>query len=52
MALKGSLYISVDVALQAIMALGLWAQLAKFDIESAYRLILVHPKDRLLLGMH
>ncbi len=45
-------YITVDVALRAIMALGPMAQLAKFDIESAYRLIPVHPEDRLLLGMH
>ena len=26
--------------------------MAKVDIQSAYRLILVHPDDRLLLGVH
>ena len=27
------------------------AKLAKFDIQSAYRLVSVHPEDRYLLGM-
>ena len=31
--------------------LGRGAQLAKFDLENAYRMIPVHPNDRKLLGM-
>ena len=31
--------------------MGTCTQLAKFDIESAYRIVPVHPTDRLLLGM-
>lgn len=44
-------YTSVDQAVQTIMTLGPGALMAKFDIESAYRLIPVHPDDRPLLGM-
>lgn len=44
-------YITVDQAMKAIIARGPGAQMAKFDIESAYRLIPVHPEDRPLLGM-
>ena len=44
-------YASVDDAVQIILSLGKATQLAKFDIENAYRLIPVHPSDRLLLGM-
>ena len=43
-------YISVDDAASAILHLGRGAMLAKFDLESAYRLVPVHPQDRLLLG--
>ena len=44
-------YTSVDEAVQRFSELGKGALLAKLDIESAYRLIPVHPDDRLLLGM-
>ena len=44
-------YTSVDDAVRRIIRLGRGARLAKFDIESAYRLIPVHPEDRRLLGM-
>ena len=44
-------YTSVDAAVRLIMAMGPGTLLAKFDIESAYRLIPVHPDDRPLLGM-
>ena len=44
-------YTSVDEAVQAILSLGQGAQMAKVDIESAYRIIPVYPTDRLLLGM-
>ena len=44
-------YTSVDEALHLILPLGPGTQLAKFDIESAYRLVMVHPDDRHLLGM-
>ena len=44
-------YASVDQAVQTLMALGPRAEMAKFDTESAYRLIPVHPDDRPLLGM-
>lgn len=44
-------YTSVDEAVQIINKLGRGSLLAKIDVESAYRLIPVHPEDRLLLGM-
>lgn len=44
-------YISVDDAAKAAARLGQGALLAKVDIKSAYRMVLVHPEDRLLLGM-
>ena len=44
-------YSSVDDAVQAVGRLGKGALLAKFDLENAYRLVPVHPVDRLLLGM-
>ena len=44
-------YTSVDEAVQRFSELGQGSLLAKLDIESAYRLIPVHPADRLLLGM-
>ena len=31
--------------------LGIRAKMAKFDIQSAYRLVPVHPEDHYLLGM-
>ena len=44
-------YVTIDDAIQAIQQLGEGAFLAKTDIESAFRLIPVHPDDWELLGM-
>ena len=44
-------YTSVDKAVQHLVSIGPGAQLAKLDMESAYRIVSVHPTDRLLLGM-
>ena len=44
-------YTSVDDALRIIGGLGKGTLLAKFDLRSAYRIVPVHPTDRLLLGM-
>ena len=44
-------YASVDDAVRAVLALGRGTRLAKFDIQSAYRIIPVHPSNRQLLGM-
>ena len=44
-------YTSVDEAARLVDSLGMGAQLAKFDLESAYRIVPVHPDDRPLLGM-
>ena len=44
-------YVSVDHIVQVILRLGRGTQMAKIDIRSAYRVIPVHPEDRLLLGM-
>ena len=44
-------YVSVDDATRASARAGQGALLAKIDIKRAYRLVPVHPEDRLLLGM-
>ena len=44
-------YTSVEDVATVAAQLGRGALLAKVDIESAYRLIPVHPRDRWLLGM-
>ena len=44
-------YISVEDAVSIIRRLGQNTLLAKVDIKSAYRMVPVHPDDRLLLGM-
>ena len=41
----------MDDAVRRIRRLGRGTALAKFDIASAYRIVPVHPVDRLLLGM-
>ena len=41
-------YTSVDDVAEAIMGTG---KLAKMDIKQAYRIVPIHPQDRLLLGM-
>ena len=44
-------YTSVDEAIKRILQQGQEAQLAKLDLQSAYRIVPVDPVDRLLLGM-
>ena len=44
-------YPSVDDAVKVVLSLGRGTRLAKFDIQSAYQIIPVHPSDRQLLGM-
>ena len=44
-------YVSVDDIAAKILELGRGTMLAKLDIQSAYRLVPVHPDDRPLLGM-
>lgn len=44
-------YTSVDWAARMVLGTGRGALLAKLDLESAYRMIPVHPDDRHLLGM-
>ena len=44
-------YASVDDALRIIKKLGIGCTLAKTDVGSAFRIILVHPKEYHLLGM-
>ena len=41
----------LDDIIDGIMSLGWGTLLAKFNVESAYRIIPVHPNDRYLLGM-
>lgn len=45
-------YIFVDPAIVALMEMGPWVIMAKFDIECAYRNAPIDPGDRYLLGMH
>ena len=49
--LTGMVYSSVVDAAQVLLRLGKGALLAKVDVASAYRIIPVHPEDRMLLGM-
>ena len=44
-------YVSVDDIVDTILALGQGSLLAKIDVRSAYRVVPVHPEDRMLLGM-
>ena len=44
-------YVSIDSVAVVVASLGAGSLLAKIDIESAYRLVPVHPDDRLLLGI-
>ena len=44
-------YVSVDDAVKQILELGPGTMLAKLDVQSAYRIVPVHPADRWLLGM-
>ena len=44
-------YISIDTVIKQINLLGQGTQLAKLDIKQAYRMVPIHPTDRLLLAM-
>ena len=44
-------YTSIDDAVKLVLKMGKGTMLAKLDLESAYRVVPVHPQDRLLLGM-
>ena len=44
-------YVSVDDAVKQILEFGPGTMLAKLDVQSAYRIVPVHPADRWLLGM-
>ena len=44
-------YKKVDNIIDGIMSLGRGTLLAKFDVESTYRIVPIHPNDRHLLGM-
>ena len=44
-------YISVDEVARVVALLGRGTMLGKTDIKGTYRIIPVHPADRLLLGM-
>ena len=44
-------YITVDQIIGSVSRLGKGALMAKFDVESAYRNVPVHPSDRHLLRM-
>ena len=44
-------YMRVDDVADAILKIGQGAEMAKIDIQSAYRIVPVHPGDRWLLGM-
>lgn len=48
----GLQYVTIDNAIEGIKRFGQGCFLAKTDIESAFRLIPVHPNDYELLGMH
>ena len=49
--LTGMVYSSVVDAAHVLLRLGKGALLAKVDVPNAYRIIPVHPEDRMLLGM-
>ena len=44
-------YLKLEEVVHAIGRKGKGALLAKMDLESAYRIIPVHPSDRRLIGM-
>ena len=44
-------YIKVDLIAKKVVQLGKGTQLAKMDIEEAYRLVPIHPDDKHLLGI-
>ena len=44
-------YVSIDSAVRQILRMGQGTQMAKTDVQSAFRIIPVHPTDQWLLGM-
>ena len=44
-------YVKVDEVVDTILKLGPGTELAKIDLQNAYRIVPVHPDDRSLLGM-
>ena len=44
-------YTRVDEVVRQLLQLGPGALMAKLDIKSAYRIVVVHSQDRFLLGM-
>ena len=44
-------YVTVDDAARSVVGAGRGAFLVKADVKQAYRMVPVHPEDRLLLGM-
>ena len=44
-------YVSTDAAVRQIIKMGQGTQMAKTDVQSAFRIIPVHPTDQWLLGM-
>ena len=44
-------YVTINDAIQGVLAYGQGALLAKVDIRRAYRTILAHPDDRWLVGI-
>lgn len=44
-------YVSVDMIADRVRSLRVGTLMAKLDIQSAFRIVPVHPADRLLLGM-
>ena len=44
-------YVLVDDVVSSILLMGCGTLMAKMDIKEAYRMVPVHPEDRLLLGM-
>ena len=44
-------YVTVDMIADKVASLGKGTLLAKLDVKSAFRIVPVHPADRLLLGM-
>ena len=44
-------YTRVDQVAEKVSELGVGTQLAKIDVQSAYRIVPVHPDDHLVLGM-
>ena len=44
-------YMRIEEVVRRLLKLGPGAQMAKMDIKSAYRMVPVHPQDRVLLGV-